>query len=65
MNDNSNNVHFSGVRCIYPAIKSTLALEPLAYNSKMRAANKSYALEMNIIVILSLEGEWCIGEIAK
>ena len=54
MSDNSNNVHFSGVRFIcspYLAIKSALAsLGPIM--GKMRAANESYALKMNIIVIL-------------
>ena len=53
MSDNSNNVHFPGVRFIcspYLAIK----LGPCfarADNGKMRAANESYALKMNIIVI--------------
>ena len=44
MSDNSNNVHFSGVRFICFA---------RADNGKMRAANLSYALKMNIIVILT------------
>ena len=47
MSDNSNNVHFSGVRLIcspYLAIKS-------GNNGKMWAANESYTLKMNIIVI--------------
>ena len=52
MSDNSNNVHFSGVRFIcspYLAIKSALA--SLAIKSAL--ANESYALKMNIIVILA------------
>ena len=44
MNDNSNNVHFSGVRFICSPY--------LTDNGQMRAANESYALKMNIIVIL-------------
>ena len=47
MSDNSNNVHFSGIRFIcspYLAIKSN--------NGKMWAANESYALKMNIIVMI-------------
>ena len=53
MSDNSNNVHFLGVSSF-----ATLTL-PLngpcfarADNGKMQAANESYALKMNIIVIL-------------
>ena len=58
MSDDSNNVHFSGVRFIcspYLAIKSALAFAR-ADNGKMRAANESYALKMNIIVILIVLG---------
>ena len=54
MSDNSNNAHFSGVRFIcspYLATKSALASQ----DGKMRAANESYALKMNIIVIFSAE----------
>ena len=45
MSDNSNNVNFSGVRFIF---------SPRADNDKMRAANESYTLKMNIIVTLML-----------
>ena len=45
MSDNSNNVHFEGVRFVR------------ADNGKMRAANESYALKMNIIVILKFQDE--------
>ena len=59
MSDNSNNVHFSGVRFIcspYLAIKSALA-----DNRKMRAANECYALKMNIIVIfLTIHYIFCL-----
>ena len=53
MSDNSNNVHFSGVRFICFA---------RAHNGKMRAANESYALKMNIIVIFD---ETCYGLIVS
>ena len=43
MSDNSINLHFSGVRFICFA---------RADNGKMRAENESYALKMNIIIIL-------------
>ena len=52
MSDNSNNVHFSGIRFIcspYLAIGPCFAR---ADNGRMRAANESYTLKMNIIVIL-------------
>ena len=56
MSDNSNNVHFSGVRFIcspYLAIKSALAsLGPIM--ARCGPANESYSLKMNIIVILYL-----------
>ena len=65
MSDNRNNVHFSGVRFIcspYLAIKSALAFAR-ADDGKMRAANESYALKMNIIVILSHKlSHQCHGE---
>ena len=54
MNDNSNNVHFLGVRLIcspYLAIKIGPSFARVD-NGKMRAANESYAPKMNIIVIL-------------
>ena len=61
MSDNSNNVHFSGVRCIcspYLAIKSALAsLGPII--ARCRAANEFYALKMNLIVILENRHETC------
>ena len=57
MSDNSNNVHFSGVRFICSpnlAIKSALAsLGPIM--ARCGAANESYALKMNIIVIVMIE----------
>ena len=55
MSDNSNNVHFSGVRFIcspYLAIKLALASLGLIM-ARCGAANESYALKMNIIGILS------------
>ena len=60
MSDNSTNVHFSGVRFIctsYLTIKWVLAPFGSIYNGKIWAANESYALKINIIVILLL----CIG----
>ena len=56
MSDDSSNVHFSGVKFIcspYLAIKSALACFARADNGKMRAANESYALKMNTIVIMA------------
>ena len=58
MSDNSNNVHSVGVRFICSpclAIKSALAFARTD-NGKMRAANESYALKMNIIIILAFLG---------
>ena len=45
MSDNSNNVHSSGVTLIWRVYFANVN------NDKMRAANESYALKMNIIVI--------------
>ena len=55
MSDNSNNVHFSGVRFIgssYLAIKSALAsLGPIM--TRCGPQMKFYALKMNITVIFA------------
>ena len=54
MSDNSNNVHFSGLRFICsPYLAITLPHFARADNGRMRAANESYTLEMNIIVIIN------------
>ena len=45
MSDNNNNVHFSGVRFIWRPYFANVN------NDKMRAANESNVLKMNIIVI--------------
>ena len=46
MSDNSNNVHFSGVRFICSPCFAR------ANTDKIRATNEFYALKMNIIVIV-------------
>ena len=54
MSDNSNNVHFSGVRS-FAALTFAIKIGPCsarADNGKMPAANESYALKMNTIVIV-------------
>ena len=50
MSDNSNNGHFSGVRFI---CSPYLAIKSARENGKMQAVNKSYAIKMNIIVMLN------------
>ena len=45
MSDNGDNAHFSGLRSIWRPYFANVN------NDKMRAANESYALKMNIIVI--------------
>ena len=66
MSDNSNNVHFSDIRFIcspYLTIKIRHCFAR-ADNGKVRAANESNALKMNIIVIfaspisLNLSDNW-------
>ena len=46
MSDNSNNVHFKGVRFICERSKGR-------FNGKLRAADESYARKMNIITIIT------------
>ena len=63
MSDNINNVHFLGVRFISSPYLS-LKIGPCfaqADNGKMRATNESYALKMNIIVILQNWGCYSYG----
>ena len=53
MSNNSNNVHFSGERLICnPYLIIIVPRFARADNDKIRAANESSALKMNIIVIL-------------
>ena len=53
MSNNSNNVHFSGERLICnPYLIIIVPRFARADNDKIRAANESFALKMNIIVIL-------------
>ena len=55
MSNNSNNVHFSGERLICnPYLIIIIPRFARADYDKIRAANESSALEMNIIVILTL-----------
>ena len=54
MSNNSNNVHFLGER----PFATLIIIVPRfagADNDKIRAANESSALKMNIIVIISLQ----------
>ena len=54
MSNNSNNVHFSGKRLICnPYVIIIIPRFARADNDKIRAANESSALKMNIIVTLS------------
>ena len=53
MSNDSNNVHFSGERLICnPYLIIIVPRFARADNDKIRAANESSALKMNIIVIL-------------
>ena len=53
MSNNSNNVHFSGERLICsPYLTIIVPRFARADNDKIRAANESSALKMNILVIL-------------
>ena len=54
MSNNSNNVHFSGERLICnPYLIIIVPRFARADNDKIRAANESSALKMNIIVIFT------------
>ena len=54
MSNNSNNVHFAGERLICnPYLIIIVPRFARADNDKIRAANESSALKMNIIVILN------------
>ena len=54
MSNNSNNVHFSGKRLTCnPYVIIIIPRFARADNDKIRAANESSALKMNIIVTLS------------
>ena len=53
MSNNSNNVHFLGERLICsPYLTNIVPRFARADNDKIRAANESSALKMNIIVII-------------
>ena len=69
MSNNSNNVHFSGERLICnPYLIIIVPRFARADNDKIRAANESSALKMNIIVILAQMGRKlpsCSGYMCK